>query len=155
MANKILLRGDPTVKEYKANGAITPGHLLEIDSNLEAKVHATDGGDVAPVMFADVQDYLGKAITDAYADDDRVRALVCRPGDEIYALVAAGAAAITKGDLLQSAGDGTLKKYTAQMVNEGGASNVTILPRRICARALESVDNSGGGSAARIKVEVV
>lgn len=59
----------------------------------------------------------------------------------MYALVAAGAAAIAQNAYLASAGDGTL--VTA------GLDEVAV------AQALEAVDNSGGGSAVRIKVEII
>ena len=68
----------------------------------------------------------------------------------MYALVAAAATAITKGALLESAGDGTLRLIT----NFTDAEIDTIGGGAIC-RALEAVDNSGGGAAARIRAEIL
>ena len=99
-------------------------------------VHATAAGAAAP-LFAVENDILGKTINDAYAANDYVQAEYLPPGSEVLALVAAAASAIVIGNLLESAGNGTLR------IRGSGTA---------VAQALEAVDNSGGGSAARIKV---
>jgi hypothetical protein len=138
MANTILLKGSPIRKEAIAAGAITPGHLILRDSNGKVAVHATAGGNNAP-RFAFENDLVGLEISDAYAAGDQVQFIHCKRGDEVNALVAAGAGAIVIGDKLESAGDGTLRKYT----------NGVIL-----AEAIQAVDNSAGAAVARIKVEI-
>lgn len=143
----ILLKGDGVFKEAAAGGAVTPGHLININSSGAFVVHGTAGGDAFP-MFAVEDDIQGKDITDAYASGDQCFAVVPARGAEIYALVPAAASAIVVGDILESNGDGTLRKGAAAAVT---ATNL----RRIVARALEAVNNSGGGTPARIKVEVV
>ena len=159
MSKTIMLKGDGIFKEANAGGAITPGHLIDRNSAGAVVVHATAAGNVAVPMFALEQDTVGNDIDTAYASGDRVQMVVPQPGSEVYALLPASAAAVVIGDLLESSGDGTLRKYTApsQAVNEGGSATYTIAPKvnAIVARALEAVDNSGGGTAVRIKVEVV
>lgn len=135
----ILLKGRGIRKEAVAGGTITPGHLLNINSSGQLVVHATAAGPVAP-LFAVENDLVGKGITDNYSANDYVQAEYLYCGCEVYALVAAGATAITRGDLLESAGDGTLR------VRGTGTA---------VAQALESVDNSGGGSAVRIRAVIV
>jgi len=105
--NTIWLKGDGLVKEAKAGGGMTPGHLIKRNASNEFVVHATAGGDAAPRMFALEQDFVGKGIATAYVQNDQVQALVPQPGAEIYALVPAAAAAVVIGDKLESNGDGT------------------------------------------------
>lgn len=183
----VLLKGRGIRKEGTANAAITPGHLVERMSTGNIRVHATAGAKASPI-FAVENEILGKEITVAYAATDRCYFEFLTSGCEVYALVAAAAPAIVVGDLLESAGDGTLRKVAATtdltdsttgtadgtLADVGGAfSQATlnnnfadlaakvnaILPgasqAHVVARALEAVDNSGGGSAVRIKVEVV
>jgi len=143
--NTIILKGDGIRKEADAAGTITPGHLVEFDASGDLVVHATAGGN-ARKAFAVENDLIGNGITDNYVSGDRVQYNVFRSGDEVYALVPAGAAAIAIEAALESAGDGTL-------VNVGTAT-ATGGTDIVVAYALEAVDNSGGGTAARIKVEV-
>lgn len=142
----ILLKGDPLPKEGTAGGAITPGHLVQRSSGSYV-VHATAAGNALPA-FAKEDSDAGQTISDDYASGDRVRLLVCRTGDEVHALVAAGAAAIADGDALESAGDGTLRVVATE------AATADTQRDGIVAYAREAVDNSGGAEAVRIKVEV-
>lgn len=123
-------------KELAAGGAITPGDQLIINSSGAYIRHGTAGLQ-GPRIVADAVDYNGKGIDDAYASGDWVFAWVINAGVEINATVAAAAPAIVRGDFLTSAGDGTLKKTTT--------------PAEYSYMALESVDNSAGGSKVRIK----
>lgn len=154
MPNTILLKGEGIQKERAAGGTITPGHLVTLNSSNAVVVHATASGDVFPAFALEDED-VGKDLNTNYTSGQNVRYLIPERGSEIYALVPASASAIVIGDLLCSNGDGTLKKYAAQATNEGGSGTYTIQTAGIVARALEAVDNSGGGSPARIKVEVL
>lgn len=139
MANTILLKGRGTRLEGVAGGAITPGHLVTQNSSGLIIVHNTAGG-AALKCWAVENDLEGKEISDAYATDDYVQAEILKSGDEVLAFVIAGGAAIVIGDLLEAGGSGGLRKL---------ASGVAI------AQAIEAVDNSGGGTQARIKVRVI
>lgn len=145
----VILKGDPIRKEGVAGGAITPGHLIAFDASGDLVVHATAGGDAQP-RFAIEQEFIGDGITDAYADDDQVQYVLARPGDEIYAILTTSQT-IKKGDPLESTGDGTLKKHTAQAVNEAGSATFTSYVDAIVAYALEDVTTTSATS--RIKVE--
>lgn len=145
----VVLKGDPIRKEAVAGGAITPGHLVIFDSSGDLVVHATEGGDAQP-RFAVEQEFIGDGITDAYADDDQVQYVVARPGDEIYAILAASQV-VAKGDALSSKGDGTLKKHAPQSINEAGSATVTVQADAIVAYAIEAVTTTD--AVARIKVE--
>lgn len=153
MANTILLKGRGIRKEGIAGGTITPGHLLTLSSSDTMVVHATAKGPAAP-LFAVENDILGKEITDNYVANDYVQAEYLTSGCEVNALVAAAASAIVVGDLLESAGDGTLRIRTAFAQSGTTPFAVTEAGAPI-AQAIEAVDNSGGGAPARIKVVIL
>lgn len=141
----ILLRGEGVYKEATAGGAILPGHLLTRSSATAVTVHGTADG-ASRSLFAIENGQVGDDISTAYASGDTVPMIYAERGAEIYALVAAAAPAIAVGDALGSAGDGTLKKITIGAGTLAGA---------VIGFALEAVDNSGGGSVARLRVEVL
>lgn len=146
----IVLKGKGIRKEFAAAAAITPGHLLEMASATTVKVHATAGGN-ANHMFAVEDDLQGKTISNAYASAARVQCEVLERGAEVYALLADGQN-VSAGDFLESAGDGTLQKHTADVSSDANTTN------QIIAIALEAVDMSGSSGAdpsGRIKVELV
>ena len=131
----IELHGHGVPHEAVADGAITPGHFINWTG---ANSVGVGGGSAAHV--AREYDLTGKGIDDAYADGDQVLFTTYMAGSSTYSLVAAGAAAIAAGDLLAVQNDGTVAK---------AASGAFAL-----AQAREAIDNSAGGSAVRIKVEI-
>lgn len=150
----ILLKGDGLFKEALAGGAITPGHLINRNSSNAFVVHGTAAAKTL-AMFALEDEAQGKDITDNYVSGDLVSAVIPQVGAEVYALVPASAAAIVVGDLLESAGDGTLRKRTP--FSQSGTTPFAVVEAGYTvARALEAVDNSANAaSAVRIKVEIV
>ena len=140
----LLLPADAkiTVKEALAGGAITPGHLLERTTTATVVVH-NSADVISQKMFALENLPIAGTISDAYASGDTVRFGYPQSGDEIYAMLPASAAAVVIGDALASNGDGTLKKAA-----------VSPLDQVIVGFAIEAVDNSGGGTVVRIKIEV-
>ena len=157
----IILKGERQHirKEGIAGAAIVPGMLISLSADGKYDPHGTAKGKAAP-LFAferELENWnngnpqAGAPIDRAYADNDRLLYAVCGAGVEVYALVAASATAIVAGNLLESAGDGTLRLITA----DGGTWPTGIGGHPI-ARALESVDNSGNASSrARIIVEIL
>lgn len=155
----IQLKGGGQRKERPANAAITPGMLLEVindSSTAKVDVHGVVGGNAVP-MFALEYDVIGRGIDTAYAADEDCMHLYPDRGSEIYGLLEFGETedAVVVGDPLESAGDGTLRKHTAQAVDEGGAATFTAYSSPIVAYALETIDNSAGTVNERIRVEVV
>lgn len=136
MAKTIALKGGYIRKEGEASAAITPGHLIEFGGAADVRVHATAGGQ-ARRAFALENDLIGRDIDDAYAAGDVVQYGVFVPGAEVYAKLQA-AETCTKGDALESAGDGTLQVSSTPV--EGS----------IVAWALETVSVAGS----RVKAEV-
>ena len=152
----IILKGDPIYKEYPlapldgcGNGAITPGMLVETTAG-EVRPHSTLGGNASPIFAVEGLNIDASSKTmgdiDVDYDDDNgaVKVAFCQPGDEVYALLVAGANISIDG-LLQSSSDGYLMAYSASSPP----------PLRPVARALEAKNNSAGSAAVRIKVEVL
>ena len=135
----IEIQGYGIQKEATAQGTITPGMLIErVTDGVQA--HSTAGGPASPHVAIEYG-LTGRTIDDDYSADDQVLFKTYTPGSVVYGLVAAGASAISQYDFLASASDGTLAT--------SGTDEVVV------AQALEAVDNSGGGSAVRIKAEIV
>jgi hypothetical protein len=153
----IILKGREVAvrDERPAGGTIRPGSLVVMNSSGNFIVHGTAKQKAQPTFAVEYENLLPNkssagGIDDNYSSGDLVQAETVKPGAWVYALVAASATAITKGALLESAGDGTLKLITdftdAEIDSIGGGA---------IARALEAVDNSGGGTQARIRVEII
>lgn len=145
--NTIILRTSTPVlrKEGVAAGNILPGHLIAgPDSALV--VHGAAGQNARKAFAVEYDP--AKGIDDAYVTGDQVMYGIFKPGEEVYALVAAGAAAIAEGDALESAGDGTLRKQVTSAATAENARDSVV------GYAREAVDNSGGADVARIRVEV-
>ena len=148
--NTILLSpadGNLTIRERLAGGVITPGHLIELNTSDAYIVHAT-AADNAQKIFALENVANAEGIADAYASGETVRGLYAKRGDGVYALLAASASAIVIGNALESAGDGTVRIITADAATDDTQRDA------IVGYAAEAVDNSGGGTVVRIKIEV-
>ena len=111
MAEKtILLKAhpQPALEEYKADAALSPGHLLELTTT-GVKVHATAGGKCYALVALEAP---SAAVATAYASGDRVSCVWLRAGDEFLGILYNGEAVVI-GDYLESQGDGTLRKAVA------------------------------------------
>lgn len=140
----------PVMEEYTATAAaITPGHLLELDSAGLVKKHATAGGNVLPAIFAVEDELQGRGIDTAFANSAKLQCWIPTRGDQVYAWLADGEN-VAIGEALESAGDGTLQ---AHATNSAGAVEY---PNSILAVALQAVDLTNSASAAgRIVVRII
>jgi len=132
------------IEEIDAAGTITPGMLVELDSNGDVQAHSTSGG-VALPMFALEDELQGNEIDDDYSADDKVQVWIPYRGDQVYALLAQGED-VAIGTFLVSNGDGTLKEYT------GDEESDEEFPQSIIAQALEAVDASGANTRIEVRV---
>lgn len=116
----IILRGQPLINEEGvASAVIKPGYL--VDGVLSIAPHAAAGG-VCPRTFALDREEMGAGIDDThriapsissdYAVGDTVKVGAFSPGMRVNALIASGQN-ITINDRLESAGNGTLRKFAA------------------------------------------
>lgn len=166
-------------KEFLANAALSPGHVLELMSTNKVRKNTRAALANGLRMVALEQEYNGTGITTAYAASDQVVAGIFRPGDEVTLRLAASAAAVVIGDYLELAADGTVRKLAGYLTDSsGGTANTTVQAiggtysqsevannfadvaaainaEGAFAVALEAVDNSGGGSEAFIRVILV
>jgi hypothetical protein len=157
----IKLLGDPIQNEddKAADATVVPGMLVTWNGSGNIIRHATAGGN-AQKAFALEREEMGKgaggvggaaanaAIDTAYATNDTVKVGIFAPGMRVYALVATGAPAIVKGDFLESAGDGTLRKSVVNAAIADTTRNGTV------GRALEALTNVSGVNA-RLRVEIM
>jgi len=149
----IVLKGDPLQKEAVASEAITPGHLVDINSSGELKKHDTAGGNVI-AAFA-IEDALqGNEVGDDYSADNQAQYVLPRKGDEIQAWLQNGQD-VDIGDPLESAGDGTLRKHTPAV--ESSSYTGTDYNNPIVGRALEALNLTSSSSSedTRIMVEIL
>lgn len=120
-----------------AGQTISPGMLIDLDSTGKAIVHATAAGS-AVKRVAIENEMAGKDPSTAYTAGETCFYVVPLPGEEVNLKLGASAAAITAGNFLDSAGDGTVKAQT------GGTAVTNASRAGLIAQALESQDNSGG-----------
>ena len=137
------------IEEYEAAAAITPGMLIELNSDGKVQVHSSVG-EFAEKIFALENELEGKGISDDYAAADRVQCWVAGRGDQVYALLSDGETVVI-GDILESNGDGYLQKAV------GETGSAAVYPESVVAVALEAVDLLGSPSTSgdRIKVRVI
>lgn len=154
MARKtISVLGNPIIKEYVANAAITPGHLCQLITSGKVQAHAVSGGS-AQRMFALEDENKGAEIGTAYTGSNIARFGIFRPGDEVFAILKDGETAII-GSFLESGGDGTLTVYSEE---SGTVSGAELADHSIVGVALEAVnmsDSAGADPSPRIRIEVM
>lgn len=109
---KILLKGRDIREEYLADAALSPGHLVAVNSDNEVAKHAL-AGKRTRVLVASEDGLQGRTKATAYSAGELVSCHVLGPENVANLRVAAGAVAISKGDQLVSAGDGTVRKISA------------------------------------------
>jgi hypothetical protein len=140
-------------EEYKANAAITPGHLIEVIATDKVQVHATAGGNVLP-MFAIEDELQGHGVDDAYEVDAQVQVWVPTRGDMVNAILA-DEENVVIGDFLVSAGDGTLKKFAGA----SSAAVVDVASAAIVGVAVSALNLSSSSAAAientRVQVRII
>ena len=141
--------GQPFVEEAlsAAGSAIKPGYLIEEIAAGTVQEHST-AADNAQRLFALPNISAGKTIDDAYAAAERVRYGSFSRGQKVNALLAASATAVIIGSPLESAGDGTVRIQTTDAATDDTQRDSLI------GYAIEAVDNSGGGSEARLQIRV-
>lgn len=108
--NTIFLGGNRTiVADLAASEAITPGHLVERWNSGGVIRWRKATADIAgPPAIALNHSMANKGVDDAYAANDLVEVAILDKGASAWCLIASGQN-IAAGDLLGSAGSGTLK----------------------------------------------
>jgi len=126
-----------------AAAALYPGHLVEINSNGKVQKHSTADGNVVPVKVAVEDAFQGNDLGDGYSSDDPVSVWTPQSGDWFMGILA-NDEDVSEGDFLESAGDGTLQKWTADTnsIESGGGTTTQEKGLSIVGVARESVDLS-------------
>lgn len=140
LANTIVVSGEGVYSELLAGaGSIKPGMLVMPNSSNKAVVHATAGGDTETLVVRE-DSLQGLTVDDAYTADEPMHLYTPQPGSIIQFRLT-GSVSYDEGDILISAGDGTLKKTTGT-------------PYKVYGRISEAVDYSAvaGGGLGKVKV---
>ena len=151
MKTVILKRYNNVQFEAIAHEAITPGSLVEVMSTGKIKNHATAQGNAIP-YFVIEDAIMGKTIDDNVAQGDLARVMVAGRGDEVNAILDTSQT-ILVGDLLASAGNGTLEEFTAIKCDSDADEGAVTTPLQAVAMALEAVTTTN--ATKRIKVRII
>lgn len=127
----------PVVEEAIAEEVISPGALIERIAGGNVQNHSTSTG-VGESMFATEDEFAGKTIDDDYAAGAYTQCLIARPGDVVYAWLAAGQTAVIGSKLASD-----------------GAGGLTVSATNPVAVAIEAVDLDGVSENARILVNIL
>lgn len=108
--NTVFLGGDRAqIGDLAASEAITPGHLVERFNNGGIIRWRKATTDIAgPPAVATEQAMVNKGVDDDYAANDLMEVSIGHKGAAFWMFIASGQN-VAAGDLLGSAGDGTLK----------------------------------------------
>lgn len=151
MSNTIKLKNYSDVfEEYKADSAITPGHLVELLATGKVAPHGPADVNAFP-MFAVEDELQGKGIDNAYAAGDQVQCWIPGRGDVVNAILKDGEN-VGVGDFLTSAGDGTLKQTDfASSATEPGLAVIGQVVKACDMSGSSSLDPVGG----RVQVRII
>ena len=118
----IMLKGRGIRDEALAAGTITPGYLIQRDSDDKVVAHSSAAG-IAQKLFAVENELVGSDIDVDYLSGDTTLFEHVQRGGMVNALVPASSPAIVIGDQLESAGDGTLRKLAVDVA--GARAKIT------------------------------
>lgn len=136
--------GEPIMNEAlsAAGSAIVPGMIVEELADGTVQENTQDGDTGFAQQLVAMPNIAQAGTIDAVYDEGaNVQYGAPHGGQELYLAVAAGAAAITRGDRLTTDTDGTVKV--------GGPTSFPM------GFALESVDNSGGADIVWIRTRMI
>lgn len=136
--------------EHKAAAEIYPGMLLLLGSTADTvKAHDDDNPSNCLPMFALEDELQGKGIDDPYAAADKVNCWIPSRGDEVYAILADGQH-VEVGGFLASAGNGTLKAYSA-----GACVGIALEHMDLSGSSVDETSSTPLGFNKRIKVRIL
>jgi hypothetical protein len=132
----------PVYGEGDAAEVITPGHIVELNGSGGVIKNALAGGtnNKVPVMVAVENSEFGGGLDDNYAIGARVKYQHLRSGCEFMGLVPAAGAAIA---------------FDAPITTNNAGGVVVGTDLNAIGRARTAVDNSAGGTPARVRVLVL
>ena len=139
----ILLKGDPIFGEAEANSSLTPGVMVEPQSNGRVGVHTRDGGQNSK-MFVKENDIGGDDIDHAYASGEITEFFTAYPGCEVYAVLSVSQT-VSVGTYLVGNNYGRLQVFSSDNAGE------------VVGIALEAKTTGSGATIAqsRIKIRIV
>lgn len=152
MTLRVVVKGGDDYREADAAESITPGHIISLNSSSKAvkQASSTIGRQVNVAIentwtnSATIGGTANGPVRDVpYAVNDRVVYMPLENGDQFLGFVAAGAAAVA------------LNAYVKIDPANAGCVLTATAGDKVVGIARQAVDNSGGASLARIRVECV
>lgn len=130
--NTIFLGGERIqIGDLAVSEAVTPGHLVErFNSSGTIRWRKATADIAGPAAVATEQAMINKGVDDAYAANDLAEVSVLQKGGSAWMFIASGQN-VAAGDLLGSAGGGTLKTgaTVARFTALENKATVTVLTR--------------------------
>lgn len=112
----VFLGGDRTqIGDFAVSESVTPGHLVERFNAAGVwrwRKHTITTATASPAAVATDQGMLNKGVDDVFALGDLAEVSVLHKGATAWMLIASGQTIVT-GNRLESAGDGTLRIFSA------------------------------------------
>jgi hypothetical protein len=151
---EVITQGAPDsviYEEFLSSGAVTPGQLLEIDSNGAVKRHSTAGGNQSS-LFADINVMIGDDIDDTAASGERVPCFWAQTGVTVNGLLKEGET-VAIGGLVESDGAGDFQAHSEDSTVAPPLGKQII---GVAREALDLSDSSGADPASRrLKVTII
>lgn len=142
--------------EEIAVSAIDAGMLAERTST-GIQPHSTDGAQPQPVMFCKERRSGGMEFGDTYEVDNPAITVVCSEGAGVNGLLAAGES-VSHGDLVVSAGDGTVRAAAGDGSEDSAAVGEVDMGEQAVNRpnnADTDVNNTNGSEPVGVPLEVI
>jgi len=130
----------------KAAAALTPGQLLEIDSNGDWALHSTAGGPSQKAVAME-NDLAGEGIDTDIASGDLAPVAILQSGALFVGRLDNASANVVAGDPIESNGNGNVRKHVPQNLDLGGTGTVDIRVDQIIGYADEDVNSPASGSS--------
>ena len=143
--NRIHAKGDYRQEEALAGGTVTPGMLIELNGSAAVIAHNSEGA-VAERAFAAEDALQGAVVGTDYDAADLVTYILPVKGACVNALLKAGYS-YDEGDILISAGDGTL--IQASEISSGGTVYDNIA---ICTEALDLSASGAANTLSEVRI---
>lgn len=153
----IVKGGDLSLREeFKGAGTITPGQLIEVDSN-DAVIRHNSAGQNQYALIALIDSSQGKDIDDNYASGEQVQCFWARPGDIINMLLKEGET-VSIGGFVESDGSGDVQAHSPDTdPSDPGAT--TIYSNQIVGIARAALNLSDSSDAdpdsRRINIQII
>jgi len=137
-----VVYGEMVALNRTLNEAMKPGECAELTSDDKFQKHSVAGGALIPVILR--KDFgQGKEVTDEVASGNRGFGFIPQVGETAWVRLADGENA-TRGDYLESAGNGRFQVYASATTSSTGGTSVDNASVKVMALESVSLTDSSG-----------